>query len=272
MAALFRSTVDQICDSSNLPLPGARIFFYTAGTTTPKDVYSNSGLTSVQTQPVLCDSAGRVPVIFMQAALYKVRIEDATDPANAPAGTGTLVREVDNYDPGLGVGAGALPISAGGTGATTAAVARDNLGVPSQSDIDDLAATVSSLRSGGVDALVGLSKADGQFVVGDGTTFVGENPTNARTSLGLGALATLAFTDLVYTGSAAGNTTFPIGSVVAAAVLSAPDRNASSTVRLSTTDTFQFTTAGAGTALTGTWRARGAVSTTDNIHLFQRVA
>jgi hypothetical protein len=39
-------------------------------------------------------------------------------------------------------------------------------------------------------ALGGLAKTDGNFIVGNGTTWVAESGSTARTSLGLGSLAT----------------------------------------------------------------------------------
>lgn len=60
--------------------------------------------------------------------------------------------------------------------------ARENLGLEIGVDIQAYSTHLAALAS--------LSKADGIFVVGNGTTFVAESGSTARTSLGLGTLAT----------------------------------------------------------------------------------
>ncbi|CAB4171411.1 hypothetical protein UFOVP1095_33 [uncultured Caudovirales phage] len=78
----------------------------------------------------------------------------------------------------------------------------------------------------------------------------------------------------VYTGTSAANLTFPVGSCVAVSCgATAVARNAVKALYLSATDEFSLTVS--GTALTGTWNARG-VSGNDggggNWFLFQRTA
>jgi len=94
--------------------------------------------------------------------------------------------------------------------------------------------------------------------------------------LSLGALAALGYTDLVYTGSSSSNTVYPIGSVVLVTMddpADAVNRNASATVRLNGSDAEAFLVTGGGTALSGTWRARGFVNSgTAKSMLLQRVA
>jgi hypothetical protein len=43
-----------------------------------------------------------------------------------------------------------------------------------------------------LDAIAGLAKTDGNFIVGDGSSWVAESGSTVRTSLGLGSLATLS--------------------------------------------------------------------------------
>ncbi len=71
-----------------------------------------------------------------------------------------------------------VPVADGGTGASDAAGARTNLGAQAAHAL--------------LTAIAGLSVADGNFIVGNGTTFVAETPATARASLNLGALALLA--------------------------------------------------------------------------------
>lgn len=87
----------------------------------------------------------------------------------------------------------------------------------------------------------------------------GTTQATARTGLGLGGLSTLDFSDLVYTGSSASNTNFPIGTVLCVVVSSLVARNASSPVYLHSSSS-AYNSVPDGTQLSGTWRARGDVS------------
>ena len=77
---------------------------------------------------------------------------------------------------------GDLAVANGGTGASDAATARTNLGVAIGSDVQAYDADLT--------ALGGLAKTNGNFIVGNGTTWVAESGSTARTSLGLGSIAT----------------------------------------------------------------------------------
>lgn len=72
---------------------------------------------------------------------------------------------------------GSLAILRGGTGATTAAGARTNLGLVIGTNVQAWDAQL--------DDIAALSVADGNFIVGDGTNWVAESGATARTSLGL---------------------------------------------------------------------------------------
>ena len=77
-----------------------------------------------------------------------------------------------------------LAIANGGTGASDASTARTNLGVAIGSDVQAYDADLT--------AIAGLANTNGNFIVGNGTTWVAESGSTARTSLGLGSLATLS--------------------------------------------------------------------------------
>jgi hypothetical protein len=68
----------------------------------------------------------------------------------------------------------------------TPATARTNLGLTIGTDVQAYDAQLADVA--------GLTVTDGNFIVGDGTNFVAENPATARTSLGLGTAATSAST------------------------------------------------------------------------------
>ena len=70
-----------------------------------------------------------------------------------------------------------LAIADGGTGASTEAQARTNLGLAIGSDVQAFDAQLTDVA--------GLTPADGAFIVGDGSNFVAESGATARASLGL---------------------------------------------------------------------------------------
>ena len=65
----------RIPDTAGNPLPGAILYFYDAGTTTPKTVYSNSGLSTSLGTAVTADSAG-YPI---QALKFGIHIERCSE-------------------------------------------------------------------------------------------------------------------------------------------------------------------------------------------------
>ncbi len=87
----------------------------------------------------------------------------------------------------------------GGTGASSASAARTNLGLVINSDIQAFSTQLSAISA--------LSVSDGNFIVGNGSTWVVESVGNARTSLGLGSIATQASDTVAITGGAITGTT-----------------------------------------------------------------
>ncbi len=87
-----------------------------------------------------------------------------------------------------------LAVADGGTGATTASSARTNLGVAVGSDVQAYDADLA--------AIAALAKTDGNLIVGNGTGWVTESGPTARTSLGLGSIATQAANSVDIDGGA----------------------------------------------------------------------
>jgi hypothetical protein len=137
MAAIFTLPRSVLLDADGNPISGGSVSFYDAGTTTPRAVYSDAGLTTPISQPVTADSAGRLPLIYMTTGSFKIVVADAD---------AVTVYTADNLDSGVPAGSGALAVSAGGTGATTASGARTSLGAAAQSDLDTLSSAVSSIQ------------------------------------------------------------------------------------------------------------------------------
>lgn len=90
MAELFTLPA-RATDSNGNNLPGAKLYFYATGTTTPQAAYSDSGLVTPHANPVVADSGGRFAPIYLDPALtYRAVLKDAEgattvydiDPAN----------------------------------------------------------------------------------------------------------------------------------------------------------------------------------------------
>lgn len=118
-----------------------------------------------------------------------------------------------------------LAITEGGTGASTASDARDNLGLTIGTNVQAWDAQL--------DDIAALAVTDGNIIVGDGINWVAESGATARTSLGLGSIATQDANAVDIDGGAIDNT--PIGGTTPAAV----------TATSVTTSTVDVATAGA---------------------------
>jgi hypothetical protein len=125
-------------DSNGNPYVAAKLYVYDVGTTNLKTIYSNAGLSVSVTNPLTSNASGDFDRVYIASGTYKLRAETAA---------AALIWEVDNIDTGLTSGSGALAISAGGTSATTAAAARTALGAAAQTDVDDLAADITTLTA-----------------------------------------------------------------------------------------------------------------------------
>jgi len=93
MAASFFSPQFTVLDGNGDPIPGAKLYFYAAGTTTPQSTFSDSGLTTPNTNPVVANARGEFGAIFLQSFDYKVVCTDADD---------LTLWERDNYTPATG--------------------------------------------------------------------------------------------------------------------------------------------------------------------------
>jgi len=76
----YVNPVPQYLDDNGAPLPGAKIYFFENGTTTPKETYADVDLTIPNPHPVECDGAGRLtPNVFLQNSSYRVELRDQDD-------------------------------------------------------------------------------------------------------------------------------------------------------------------------------------------------
>lgn len=77
-AELYSNPRAQYLDTNGDPYSGGKLYFYETGTTTPKDTYADSALSSANANPVVLDSAGRISAVFLDGC-YKVALKTSAD-------------------------------------------------------------------------------------------------------------------------------------------------------------------------------------------------
>jgi hypothetical protein len=105
--AVFLSPVGgvaaQFFDNSGVILTGGKLFTYAAGTTTPQVSYTTSAGNVPHSNPIILDSAGRVPggEIWITSQAYKFVLKDSTDVLIATydniSGIGAASYQVQNF-------------------------------------------------------------------------------------------------------------------------------------------------------------------------------
>jgi len=78
----FAGVGAQFFDNNGVPLAGGKIYTYQAGTTTPQATYTTNAGTVSRTNPIILDSAGRVPSggeIWILYSSYKFVLNTSTD-------------------------------------------------------------------------------------------------------------------------------------------------------------------------------------------------
>jgi hypothetical protein len=93
----------QFFTNSGVPLSGGKLYTYAAGTTTPQATYTSSSGNTNHTNPIILDSAGRVPggEIWLSAPPYKFLLKDSNDVLIATydniSGVGAANYQVQNF-------------------------------------------------------------------------------------------------------------------------------------------------------------------------------
>ena len=118
MASSFKSPILQAIDQNGDPVPGAKLFVFASGTTTPVAVFSNEALTVALPNPIIANARGYfasaggvVQNIFWNGQALRLRL---TDPADAG------IWEIDNYA-AVGSAQGAVIADVPTAGSATAA-------------------------------------------------------------------------------------------------------------------------------------------------------
>ena len=93
-------------------LSGAKLYFYTTGTTTPANVYTTSGLGVAHANPVVADSGGLFAPIYLSSAVtYRVILKTSG---------GSSLQDIDPVNPALALAADSVSDTELATGAAVA--------------------------------------------------------------------------------------------------------------------------------------------------------
>lgn len=79
--SIFGGVGAQFFDNNGVPLSGGKIYTYEAGTTTPLASYTSSSGSTAHSNPIVLDSAGRVPggEIWNALTLYKFVLKTSAE-------------------------------------------------------------------------------------------------------------------------------------------------------------------------------------------------
>ncbi len=98
MSIIWQPAPAPFIDPNGDPYAGAKAYFFDANTTTPRIVYRDGGMNVAHDHPVVANSAGVFPAVFLPEGDYRLRITDAT---------GVTFWDVDGITtPGTGSGGG----------------------------------------------------------------------------------------------------------------------------------------------------------------------
>lgn len=96
MTTRFSVPFHQALSDTGAPLPGAQLYFYASGTSTPQSTYSDAALTVANTNPVVANAGGRFSDIFMGTSTYKAILKNSAgvtiwtaDPVNGDTASAT---------------------------------------------------------------------------------------------------------------------------------------------------------------------------------------
>ena len=173
MAILSPPPKAQFLDANGAPLAGGKVYTYQAGTTTPLATYTTAGGTTPNANSVILDARGEADIWYAPGVSYKVVLRTSADALiwtvdNIAMSGSMATQNADSVNiTGGTIGSGVtfagsitgtatnvtgtVAVANGGTGATTAANARTNLGAAASganTDITSLEQDVAIVATG----------------------------------------------------------------------------------------------------------------------------
>lgn len=79
MPRLTGEMIRRALDANGYPVSGAKLSLFEAGTSTPASAFSDLGLTTAHASPVVADSSGVFPPIYVAPGAYKVTLTTSAD-------------------------------------------------------------------------------------------------------------------------------------------------------------------------------------------------
>lgn len=264
MAVLSPLPKMQFFDANGDPLVGGKLYTYAAGTTTPLATYTSSSGAVSNTNPVILDSRGEANV-WLALQAYKFKLTTSTD---------VELWTVDNISSGETFGTSQWLTSVAGTNTITATLSSANFAAYAAGQTFSFTAAntntgavtlninglgVKNVTKAGATALIANDILIGQIVtvvydgtkfqIGNGINLAAPGPIGGTTpSTGfftvLGADAT-SFTDLNVSNSA--NLSGPVNASGSAATFLSVNSDSVQTITNSSSGTFGYGPASAGT-------------------------
>ena len=170
-----------VIDPTGVPIPGAQLFFYASGTTSPLRTYSDPLLTTPNTNPVVANAAGVFPAIFLSGN-YKIVLEDylgdqiwTADPVlgELSGGSGSAVLSISNSDgtltisPTVGSAVASINLAHANTWPGQQTFVAPNLGTPSYANlINAIGLPLSGIGSGTTPNLPVIGNGSGGLTQG----------------------------------------------------------------------------------------------------------
>lgn len=188
MASLFPAP-QQYFDNNGDPLAGGKVYFYEAGTTTPKDTYTTQAGTIANANPVILDSAGRASI--WGTGTYKEVVRTSADVLISTKDSVTLGNDIND-------GTVTNTMLANMAANTVKARSASTSGVPS--DVALTASTLLGVGSTGNVAAISLSgglSMSGAVLSSLSPQFISHRTGNYYPPANFGANPTTAFTTTV---------------------------------------------------------------------------
>lgn len=105
-SALWPRSGDRQLSNSGRVMPGARLYFFDSGTTTPQTTFADASRTAAHPHPIEADGFGKWPAVYLAPGAYRYRIVDVEGSA------------IDDFD---GIVAAGAPVADDGEPLTASA-------------------------------------------------------------------------------------------------------------------------------------------------------